>query len=57
MRRYVTALGLVLLGLLRLGVPPVEPPLRTGTIIMGVPRTSFVVLGADRLWSNALPRL
>jgi hypothetical protein len=23
---------------------------------MGVPRTHFVVLGADRLWSNALPR-
>jgi hypothetical protein len=24
---------------------------------MGVPRAGFVVLGADRLWSNALPRL
>ena len=57
MRRYAAALGLVLFGLLRLGGPQAEPPLRTGTIIMGVPRTSFVVLGADRLWSSALPRL
>jgi hypothetical protein len=31
-------------------------PLRTGTIILGVPRAQFVVLGADRLWTNALPR-
>jgi hypothetical protein len=56
MRRYVTALGLVLLGLLSPGIPQAESPLRTGTIIMGVPRANFVVLGADRLWSNALPR-
>jgi hypothetical protein len=57
MRRYATALGLALFGLLSREVPRAEPPLRTGTIIMGVPRASFVLLGADRLWSNALPRL
>jgi hypothetical protein len=33
-----------------------EPPLRTGTIILGVPRAQFVVLGADRLWTNALAK-
>jgi hypothetical protein len=33
-----------------------EPELRTGTIIIGVPRAQFVILAADRLWSTALPR-
>jgi hypothetical protein len=33
-----------------------EPPIRTGTIIIGVPRPHFVVLGADRLWTNALAK-
>jgi hypothetical protein len=47
-------LGLTCLG--AWGLAQAAPALRTGTIIMGVPRASFVVLGADRLWSNALPR-
>jgi hypothetical protein len=54
-RRFaVLALGLTCVG----AAAPAHaaPALRTGTIIMGVPRDSFVVLGADRLWSNALPR-
>jgi hypothetical protein len=55
MRRYITALGLLLLGFVSTGVQA-EPPLRTGTIIMAVARARFVVLGADQLWSNALPR-
>lgn len=33
-----------------------DPELRTGTIVIGVPRARFLVLGADRLWSNGLPR-
>jgi hypothetical protein len=33
-----------------------EPPLRTGTIVLGIPRAQFVVLGADRLWTNALAK-
>jgi hypothetical protein len=56
MIRSSTALVAALLGL----VSPClagEPGLRTGTIIVGIPRASFVVLGADRLWSNALPKL
>ena len=56
MIRSVTVIAAALLGLLSSGVPRSEPPLRTGTIIMGVPREHLVVLGADRLWSNALPR-
>jgi hypothetical protein len=58
MRRWrVITLGLVLLALVGVEAGPAEPPLRTGTIIMGVPRDRFVVLGADRLWSNALPKI
>jgi hypothetical protein len=57
MRRLGRALVLVLLGLIGTSVGPGELPLRTGTIIMGVPRAGFVVLGADRLWSNALPKI
>ncbi len=53
----MTALGIALLGLLSLSGAGADPALRTGTIIMGVPRANVVVLGADRLWSNALPRL
>lgn len=33
-----------------------EPPPRAGTIIVGIPRAHFVVLGADRLWTSALAR-
>lgn len=50
-------LSLALLGLVSPTVRVVEPPLRAGTIIMGVPRTRFIVLGADRLWTNALPHV
>ena len=57
MTRGAIALGLTLLALLGLGPASTAPPLRTGTIIMGVPRDRFVVLGADRLWSNALPKV
>jgi hypothetical protein len=57
MRRVVMALGLAALAIFRFGPAPAEPPLRTGTIIMGVPRDRFVILGADRLWSNALPKV
>ena len=53
----LTAVGLVLLGLLSPSLAGAESALRTGTIILGVPRADFVVLGADRFWSNALPRL
>jgi hypothetical protein len=61
MRRPSIALGLAILALLAVDAgrdaARGEPPLRTGTIIMGVPREHFVVLGADRLWSNALPKV
>jgi hypothetical protein len=50
-------LGLVAFGLAIPGVRRGEPPFRTGTIILGVPRSHFVVLGADRLWTNALPHV
>ena len=56
MRRWGVLLGLALFGILAVEAGPGQPPLRTGTIVMGVPRDGFVVLGADRLWSNALPR-
>ena len=56
MRRALPAVGLALLALLYPGAPG-EPPLRTGTIILGVPRAHVVVLGADRLWTNALPHV
>ena len=56
MKRWRVLLGLALLGILAVEAGPGQPPLRTGTIVMGVPRDGFVVLGADRLWSNALPR-
>jgi len=49
-------LGVGLLALLSTGIR-LEPPLRTGTIILGVPRDHFVVLGADRLWTNVLPNV
>ena len=57
MRRWRPALGLVLLVLIGVEAGPSQPPLRTGTIVMGVPRDQFVVLGADRLWSNAVPKI
>jgi hypothetical protein len=55
--RSLTVIAVGLLGLLSAGVPWSDPVLRTGTIIMGIPRDHFVVLGADRLWTNALPRV
>jgi hypothetical protein len=57
MKPWRAALGLLILGLIGFEAAPVDPPLRTGTIVMGVPRDRFVVLGADRLWSNALPKV
>src|SRR6185312_3988915 len=57
MRRWRVLLGLALFAILAVEAGPVHPPLRTGTIVMGVPRDQFVVLGADRLWSNALPKI
>jgi hypothetical protein len=57
MRRGAIALGLAVLWLAGLDLGSSELPLRTGTIVMGVPRDRFVVLGADRLWSNALPKV
>jgi hypothetical protein len=54
--RSLTVVTVTLLGLLGPSVARSDTPLGTGTIIMGVPRDHFVVLGADRLWSNALPR-
>ena len=52
----LTTLAGTVLGLVALSFGPRETALRTGTIIIGVPRAEFVVLGADRLWTNALPR-
>src|SRR5262245_42028690 len=57
MKKILAIAGLALLGLLGPSVWRTEPPLRTGTIVMGVPRARFVVLGADRLWTNALPKV
>ena len=57
MERCAIAFGLAVLAIVGLGLAAAEPPLRAGTIIMGVPRDRFVVLGADRLWSNALPKV
>jgi len=56
MPRRVTSLAFGLLCLVSTTLAQAEPTLRTGTIIMGVPRSAFVVLGADRLWTNALPK-
>jgi len=56
MPRRVTSLTFGLLCLVSTTLAQAEPALRTGTIIMGVPRSAFVVLGADRLWTNALPK-
>lgn len=57
MRARVTVIAGVLLCLVALAIGPTPAtPLRTGTIVIGVPRAQFVVLGADRLWTNALPR-
>jgi hypothetical protein len=53
--RPVTTLGFGLLCLVSATLARAEPELRRGTIIIGVPRAQFVVLGADRLWSTALP--
>jgi hypothetical protein len=50
------ALTLGLACLLPAGGAQAEPELRTGTIVLGVPRADFVVLGADRLWTNALAK-
>jgi len=48
------ALGLLLLASPSLADAAAE--LRAGTIVMGVPRAHFVVLGADRLWTKVLPK-
>jgi hypothetical protein len=53
----LAVLGLVTLSLRSVGTHRDESPLRTGTIILGVPRDHFVVLGADRLWTNVLPKV
>jgi hypothetical protein len=47
------------LGLLLLASPTLagaDRELRAGTIVVGVPRAQFVVLGADRLWTKVLPK-
>ena len=56
MIRSWMVIGLALLGVLSSSFAGAEPELRAGTIIMGVPRAHFVVLGADRFWTSALPR-
>jgi hypothetical protein len=56
MTRPLTTLGFGLLCLLSATLARAEPELRRGTIISGVLRAQFVVLGADRVWSTALPR-
>lgn len=48
------ALGLLLLASPSLAGAAAE--LRAGTIVLGVPRADFVVLGADRLWTKVLPK-
>jgi hypothetical protein len=48
------ALGLLLLASPSLAGAAAE--LRSGTIVVGVPRAQFVVLGADRLWTKVLPK-
>ena len=56
-RSRLTALAGALLCLVAISFGSTQAaPLRTGTIIIGVPRSTFVVLGADRLWTNALPK-
>jgi hypothetical protein len=52
----LTALAVALLCLAGGAPGSAEPPVRAGTIIIGVPRAQFVVLGADRLWTNALAK-
>jgi hypothetical protein len=56
MRRLLAALAVVVLGLAGVAAERPAPPLRTGTIILGIPRAQFVVLGADRLWTNPLAK-
>jgi hypothetical protein len=53
--RSLTALALGL-HLLVSPSPAAAAELRAGTIVMGVPRAQFVVLGADRLWTKVLPK-
>jgi hypothetical protein len=53
--RSVAALVLVLL----LASPSLAGPaaeLWSGTIVLGVPRAQFVVIGADRLWTKVVPK-
>jgi hypothetical protein len=56
MRHGAALLLAALLGLVSASCEPAGPMVRTGTIILGVPRADFVVLGADRLWTNALAK-
>ena len=53
-RRISLALGLA--GLASAVGAHAAPELRAGTIVLGVPRADFVVVGADRLWTNALAK-
>jgi hypothetical protein len=56
--RSLTALVLALF-LLALASPSLAgaaAELRSGTIVLGVPRAQFVVVGADRLWTKVLPK-
>ena len=46
----------VLLGAAGSALSRVDSPMRAGTIVVGIPRADFVVLGADRLWTSVLPR-
>jgi hypothetical protein len=54
--RFVAALALGALLLARPSLADPAAELRTGTIVLGVPRAQFVVLGADRLWTKVHPK-
>jgi hypothetical protein len=54
--RSLNALGLALLLLASPSLAGAAAELRSGTIVLGVPRAQFVVVGADRLWTKVLPK-
>jgi hypothetical protein len=54
--RRLTSLTLGLVCLAAATGAHAKSRLLTGTIILGAPRSDFVVVGADRLWTNALAK-
>ncbi len=54
--RSLNALTLALLLLASPSLAGGAAELRSGTIVLGVPRAQFVVVGADRLWTKVLPK-